>query len=109
MAVHARAAATAHALTLALRRLNPYAEYMYDGINLSPFEVMFVKMKEYLLEANWTTATEIKKYTEWARDRVSGGSEGGRGGDVGEHRPPPLRPSPGKGLGPRWLGVAAAH
>ncbi|KAL6766934.1 hypothetical protein ACKKBG_A37960 [Auxenochlorella protothecoides x Auxenochlorella symbiontica] len=52
--------------------LNPYAEYMYDGINLSPFEVMFVKMKEYLLEANWTTATEIKKYTEWARDRGQG-------------------------------------
>lgn len=24
--------------------INPYAEYMYDGVNLSPFEVMFVKV-----------------------------------------------------------------
>jgi hypothetical protein len=26
--------------------LNPYAEWMYDGINLSPFEVMFIKVCE---------------------------------------------------------------
>lgn len=43
---------------------------MYDGINLSPYEVMFVKIKDYLLQANWTTATQVKKYTDWARDHV---------------------------------------
>lgn len=47
--------------------INPYAEYMYDGVNISPFEVMFVKVKEFLLEANWTTATSAKKYTTWNR------------------------------------------
>jgi len=29
---------------LARCSINPYAEYMYDGVNLSPFEVMFVKV-----------------------------------------------------------------
>lgn len=54
------------------RRLNPYAEYMYDGINLSPFEVMFVKIKDYLLQANWTAAATVKKYTDWAHSKVGG-------------------------------------
>lgn len=57
-------------LSTLVTRLNPYAEYMYDGINLSPYEVMFVKIKDYLLQANWTTATQVKKYTDWARDHV---------------------------------------
>lgn len=46
--------------------LNPYAEHMYDGIDVSPFEVMFVKFKEFLLEANWTVAMQSKKYSEWS-------------------------------------------
>ena len=104
---------------------------MYDGVNISPFEVMFVKVggvvapgcgqsgchrpcpfrilatlcvptptahhliphrhslspllsacvlstcpaeqvKEFLLDANWTTATSAKKYTAWARHQVGG-------------------------------------
>ena len=51
-------------------RLNPYAEHMYDGIDLSPFEIMFVKLKEFLLEANWTTATQGKKYSLWSLHQV---------------------------------------
>jgi hypothetical protein len=54
-----------------MRRLNPYAEHMYDGIDLSPFEILFVKLKEFLLEANWTTAAQGKKYSQWSLDRVS--------------------------------------
>ena len=46
---------------------------MYDGIDLSPFEIMFVKLKEFLLEANWTTAAQGKKYSQWSTDRVGGG------------------------------------
>ncbi|KDD73356.1 hypothetical protein H632_c2260p0, partial [Helicosporidium sp. ATCC 50920] len=46
--------------------LNPYAEHMNDGIDVSPLEVMFVKIKEYLLEANWTTAATAVKYSQWA-------------------------------------------
>jgi len=48
--------------------LNPYAEWMYDGINLSPFEVIFVKVKDYLLQANWTAATAASKYSHWVSD-----------------------------------------
>lgn len=44
---------------------NPYAEWMYDGINISPFEVMFIKVKEFLLDANWTAATVADKYSKW--------------------------------------------
>ncbi|GAB4817919.1 hypothetical protein N2152v2_004965 [Parachlorella kessleri] len=49
--------------------LNPYAEHMYDGIDLSPFEIMFVKLKQFLLEANWTTAAQGKKYSQWSMER----------------------------------------
>ena len=48
--------------------LNPYAEWMYDGINLSPFEVIFVKVKDYLLQANWTAATAASRYSHWVSD-----------------------------------------
>ena len=63
-------------------RLNPYAEHMYDGIDLSPFEIMFVKLKEFLLEANWTTATQGKKYSLWSLHQVCV-----RAGFVGRHAP----------------------
>lgn len=46
---------------------------MYDGIDLSPFEIMFVKLKEFLLEANWTTATQGKKYSQWNMRQVREG------------------------------------
>ena len=121
------------------RSINPYADHMYDGINISPFEVMFVKarqlwagiipgsgqaqrpcgaasaaaaaaaaaaafqdaltpavrtpppapppplayshtcpphtpqVKEFLLEAQWATATHAKKYSIWARHKVGPG------------------------------------
>ncbi|KAI3431515.1 hypothetical protein D9Q98_004565 [Chlorella vulgaris] len=51
--------------------INPYAEYMYDGVNISPFEVMFVKVKEFLLEAGWMTASSAKKYTAWVRHETN--------------------------------------
>lgn len=56
--------------------LNPYSEYMYDGINLSPFEVMFVKIKDYLLDANWTNAEMAQKYTGWMESRAATGAAG---------------------------------
>lgn len=60
-------------------RLNPYAEHMYDGIDLSPFEIMFIKLKEYLLEANWTTATQGKKYSDWNTHPVGRKGKGEKG------------------------------
>ena len=99
------------------RSINPYAEHMYDGTNLSPFEVLFVKVrrartryalleeqsvatnwscsthctapvpqvKEFLLEAHWTTASAAKKYGAWMRHQVPTGRpllQGDRGGPL---------------------------
>lgn len=50
-------------------------------------QVMFVKVKEFLLEAHWTTATAAKKYSQWARGQVrlraavGWVGAGGRGGE----------------------------
>jgi hypothetical protein len=51
--------------------INPYADHMYDGVNISPFEVMFVKVKEFLLEAGWATASHAKKYSAWMRGQFN--------------------------------------
>lgn len=45
--------------------LNPYGEKMYDGIDVNPIEVLFVKIKEHFLEANWTAAVTGAKYAKW--------------------------------------------
>jgi hypothetical protein len=64
------------------RSINPYADHMYDGVNISPFEVMFVKVKEFLLEAGWATASHAKKYSAWMRGQVGGVCGEGRQGEL---------------------------
>ena len=51
-------------------RLNPYMEHMYDGLDLSALEAMFVKVKAHLLEANATGAVAAAKYAAWADEQV---------------------------------------
>lgn len=49
---------------------NPYGELYYDGITIDPFEVMFVKVKELLLERGWMYALHAKKYDAWLEAQV---------------------------------------
>ena len=42
-------------------RVNPYGENYYDGITIDPFEVIFVKVKELLLERDWSYAVHAAK------------------------------------------------
>jgi len=51
-------------------RLNPYKMDMYDGINLSPLEVVFVKLKDYMLQADWTTPKTSQTYDMWRSHEV---------------------------------------
>ena len=50
--------------------MNPYGESYYDGISLTPFEVMFVKVKGVLLHNDWSYARIAVKYNEWYSERV---------------------------------------
>ena len=50
--------------------MNPYAEHAYDGIDLNPFEVIFVKVKGHFLWADWTTSTAAVVYDRWNSEKV---------------------------------------
>lgn len=56
-------------------RVNPYGENYYDGITIDPFEVVFVKVKDLLLERDWSYAVHAAKYDLWLqvqeKDRLS--------------------------------------
>ena len=43
---------------------------MYDGVNLSPLEVVFVKVKRSMLQAGWTTPKTSQIYDKWRADEV---------------------------------------
>ncbi|KAK9816513.1 hypothetical protein WJX72_001363 [[Myrmecia] bisecta] len=45
--------------------LNPYAEFAYDGIELNPMEVVFVKVKDFLLDVGWVAPTMATTYDRW--------------------------------------------
>ncbi|KAL3163355.1 hypothetical protein ABBQ32_009744 [Trebouxia sp. C0010 RCD-2024] len=50
--------------------LNPYAVDAYDGINLNPLEVVFVKVKSFLLQADWTAPKMSQTYDRWLSHQV---------------------------------------
>ena len=52
-------------------RYNPYAHNTYDGGNLHPLEVVFVKMKDFMLDANWPAQRAAEAYDSWMTDQVS--------------------------------------
>ena len=52
-------------------RLNPYAVDAYDGINLNPLEVVFIKVKSFLLQAKWTAPVTSQTYDRWASHEVT--------------------------------------
>ena len=51
-------------------RLNPYAEFAYDGIVLNPMEVVFVKVKNFAVDARWTTPHTAVTYDHWMSVKV---------------------------------------
>lgn len=56
---------------IAADRLNPYAVDAYDGINLNPLEVVFVKVKGFLLQADWSAPKTSQTYDRWLSHQVS--------------------------------------
>ena len=48
-----------------MRRLNPYAEFAYDGLMLNPLEVLFVKVKDFQMQTDWTSALMAATYDRW--------------------------------------------
>lgn len=47
------------------QRMNPTGEKWMDGITLSPHELMFVKVKDYLLLSTNSLAKTAAKYSDW--------------------------------------------
>ena len=46
-------------------RLNPYAEFAYDGLLLNPLEVLFVKVKAFQMQTDWMSALMARTYDRW--------------------------------------------
>lgn len=45
--------------------MSPAFEFSCDGTSLDPLEVMFVKLKSYMLENEMTFSKKAVKYTQW--------------------------------------------
>ena len=56
---------------LPLHRLNPYDDGSSDGQPLNPLEVLFVKVKDFMLQSRWASATAAAAYDRWITDKVS--------------------------------------
>jgi len=50
--------------------LNPYADQYYDGTSLSPTEVVFIKFKDSLLDADWPSMQAASAYSRWMDAQV---------------------------------------
>jgi hypothetical protein len=50
---------------------SPYAEHHYDGLSVEPLEVVFVKVKSYLLNLQWTGPQKAVKFDEWRTAQLS--------------------------------------
>ncbi|GLI58416.1 hypothetical protein VaNZ11_000118 [Volvox africanus] len=52
-------------------RSSPQSDLTYDGITLDPLEVMFVKVKDFLLQRNITYALKAAQYDLWLKNEPS--------------------------------------
>jgi hypothetical protein len=50
---------------------SPYKESHYDGINVDPLEVLFVKVKEQLLELRYGATLKAEKYDAWSANAAA--------------------------------------
>mmetsp|Transcript_12697 Transcript_12697/g.38289 ORF Transcript_12697/g.38289 Transcript_12697/m.38289 type:complete len:419 (-) Transcript_12697:2891-4147(-) len=71
-------------------RVNPYGEMYYDGISLSPYEVMFVKVKGVLLANDWSYSRYGVKYGQWMDEQMDKG-EADVTSNVWKTNPAPLK------------------
>jgi hypothetical protein len=46
-------------------RMSPAFEFSCDGTSLDPLEVMFVKVKSYMLDTEFTFSKKAAKYQQW--------------------------------------------
>lgn len=53
-------------------RMSPAFEFSSDGTSLDPLEVMFVKVKSYMLESELTFSKKAAKIHQW-QQQVGGG------------------------------------
>ncbi|KAK9841148.1 hypothetical protein WJX74_000759 [Apatococcus lobatus] len=53
-------------------RFSPYAEHHYDGLSLDPLEVVFVKVKSYLLDLQWQAPMRAVKFDSWMTAKKAG-------------------------------------
>lgn len=50
--------------------LNPLQPGFYDGTDVGPMEVLFVKVKESFLRAHWPSATKAEKLSMWKEEAM---------------------------------------
>ena len=74
MPLHSLPSAQRHDGPGCASRLNPYAEYAYDGIYLNPMEVLFVKVKGFTIDGDWTSPKMAATYDRWISQQVSSGA-----------------------------------
>lgn len=63
-------------------RLTATSEFSMDGVSVDPLEVMFVKVKSYMLTSEWSFSKKAAKYQEWQRQQVRTRGLGGPGSGV---------------------------
>ena len=59
-----------HTAAKLTRRQNPYKEFGNDGIALNPMEVVFVKVKGFMLDGDWAMAQTAATYARWVDSKV---------------------------------------
>ena len=53
------------------QRMNPTGEKWMDGTTISPYEIMFVKVKDHLLHSTNSLALTAARYSDWIDGLVS--------------------------------------
>lgn len=48
--------------------MTPNGEWSCDGVSLDPLEVMFVKVKSYMLTSAWSFSKKAVKYQAWQNE-----------------------------------------
>ena len=51
---------------------SPYAENHYDGLSIEPLEAVFVKVKSFLLDLQWTGPSKAVKFDQWQTAQDAG-------------------------------------
>lgn len=52
--------------------LNPLQPGFYDGTDVDPMEVMFIKVKSAFLDTRWPSATKAEKLSIWKMETITG-------------------------------------